>query len=401
MASTRYPKSYGGLRTLIAGGGVAGLEALLALRAFAGDLVDLELLAPEPAFWYRALAVAEPFDAGSTHHFELGYIAESVSARFTLGGLASVDPIAHVARTNHGTEITYDALVLACGAIPRPALTDALTFRGPADSDAFRRLLGEARNGLVRSIAFTLPSLGVWPLPLYELALLTAHELERRGTLVDISLVTPEPSPLSLFGATASAAVREMLGDRGISLYTHSSPTRHRDGILEFVPDGAVAAERVVALPRLEGLRVLGIPQDEDGFVSIDSTGRVLDLEDVYAAGDITDYPVKQGGIATQQADAVAAAIATRAGAAVPPHRFEPVLRGLLLTGDVPRYLRSELGGGAGDTGTITNEPLWWPPGKIVGRHLAPFLAEHGGFELLPPPERDGAVEIEIPLPPA
>ena len=80
MTKTKQPRCYGGLRVLIAGGGVAGLEALLALRALAGDLVDLELLAPEPAFWYRPLAVAEPFDAGRAHHFELAAIAESASA---------------------------------------------------------------------------------------------------------------------------------------------------------------------------------------------------------------------------------------------------------------------------------------------------------------------------------
>ena len=148
-------------------------------------------------------------------------------------------------------------------------------------------------------------------------------------------------------------------------------------------------------------MRILGIPQDDDGFIATDLSGRVRGLEDVYAAGDITDYPVKQGGIATQQADAVATAIAARAGATVQPRRFAPVLRGLLLTGDSPRYLRSDLGSGRGDVGTITQEPLWWPPGKIVGRHLAPFLAEHSGFELLLPPDQQaGALEVEIELPP-
>ncbi len=401
MADTRQPSTYGGLRILIAGGGVAGLEALLALRALAGDLVDLELLAPEPFFWYRPLAVAEPFDAGATHHFELAYIADTVSARSTLGELTSVDTTARVARTGHGSEIPYDALVITCGALPRPAFAGALTFRGPADSDAFRSILAEAHSGLVHSIAFTLPRLGVWPLPLYELALLTAHELERDSATVDLSIVTPEPSPLSIFGTAASNAVRELLADRGISLYTGRSPVRHQDGVLEFVPDGGVAAERVVSLPRLEGLRILGIPQDDDGFIATDLSGRVRGLEDVYAAGDITDYPVKQGGIATQQADAVATAIAARAGATVQPRRFAPVLRGLLLTGDSPRYLRSDLGSGRGDVGTITQEPLWWPPGKIVGRHLAPFLAEHSGFELLLPSDQQaGALEVEIELPP-
>src|SRR5436309_732831 len=122
MAANSRPKSYGGLRVLIAGGGVAGLETLLGLRALAGDLVDLELLAPEPQFWYRPLAVAEPFGIGRVEHFDLATIADSVTAAFTLDQLTSVDPDSHVARTAHGAEIAYDALVVACGALPRPAL---------------------------------------------------------------------------------------------------------------------------------------------------------------------------------------------------------------------------------------------------------------------------------------
>ena len=52
------------LRVLIAGGGVAGLEALLALRDLAGDRVELTLLSPETEFVYRPMAVAEPFGRG-------------------------------------------------------------------------------------------------------------------------------------------------------------------------------------------------------------------------------------------------------------------------------------------------------------------------------------------------
>jgi sulfide:quinone oxidoreductase len=164
VTTTEPPKSYGGLRVLIACGGVAALEALLALRALAGHLVDLELLPPEPAFWYRPLAVAEPFNAGSTHHFELAAIVESTSASFTLGQLASVDADTRTARTSKGAEIDYDALLIACGALPRAWLAGVLTFRGPADGDAFRRLLAEAESGSFRSIAFTAPVAGGWPL---------------------------------------------------------------------------------------------------------------------------------------------------------------------------------------------------------------------------------------------
>ena len=295
-------------------------------------------------------------------------------------------------------EIGYDALVIACGALPRPALAGALIFRGPADTDAYRRLLVEAESGSIGSIAFVVPAPGIWPLPLYELALLTASHLDWRHKQVELALVTPEPAPLALFGDAASEAARELLSSHGVALRTGCHATRYQAGRLELVPDATLRAERVVALPRLEGQRILGIPQDSDGFIATDLSGRVSGFTDIFAAGDITQFPIKQGGIAAQQADAVAEVIAAQAGAAVHPHRFQPVLRGLLLTGSAPRYLRSEPHGTEGTRSTVAGDALWWPPSKIVGRYLAPFLARYGGLEIEPPADRSG-IEVEIDLP--
>ena len=92
-----------------------------------------------------------------------------------------------------------------------------------------------------------------------------------------------------------------------------------------------------------------------------------------------------RAGSPRQQADAVAAAIAADLGAATPAPPFRPVLRGLLLTGGAPLYLRAELGGdqAVGDSralsgamrGEVSTRALWWPPGKVAGRYLAPYLA--------------------------
>src|SRR5436309_8844370 len=98
-------KSAQRLRILIAGGGVAALETMLALRALAEERVEIELVAPEPRFWYRPLAVAEPFAAGRVHHFELAGVASACRARFTLGALASIEPGRHSARTANGLEM--------------------------------------------------------------------------------------------------------------------------------------------------------------------------------------------------------------------------------------------------------------------------------------------------------
>lgn len=47
--------------TVIAGGGVAGLEAALALRELAAEQVATTLLTPSRDFVYRPMTVLEPF----------------------------------------------------------------------------------------------------------------------------------------------------------------------------------------------------------------------------------------------------------------------------------------------------------------------------------------------------
>jgi sulfide:quinone oxidoreductase len=385
-------------RIIIAGGGVAALEGALALGALAVERLTIEMVGPEPHFWYRPLSVAEPFELGETNRYELGALAAAAGATFTLGTLQGVDAARHEAKTSVGA-IPYDILLVAIGAVPTPAVPGALTFRGPADTDKIRRLLDEIAVGNVRRIAFAVPWGAVWSLPIYELALMTAaHVRAREIQDVELALVTPEEEPLQLFGPAGSEAVRELLDERGIEFVTSTYPTEFVDGELRLVPDGQIHVDRVVALPRLRGPRLDGVPQTLDGFIPIDAYGRVRGLDDVYAAGDITNFPVKQGGIATQIADAAAEAIAQAAGADVKPEPFRPVLRGLLLTGSQPRYLRHELTG-VGEVDTASPDPLWWPPAKIVGRHLAPFLANFAGVESPPEPSAGpGAVQIEVEL---
>ena len=143
--------------------------------------------------------------------------------------------------------------------------------------------------------------------------------------------------------------------------------------------------DATVMLPPLQGPSIEGLPTDDHGFIPVDGHGRIPGTPDVYAAGDATSFPIKQGGLATQQADAVAAALAAELGALPDAPPFRPVLRGLLLTGGAPLYLRAELGGkqavGRSQTvsgalrGEVSTRALWWPPGKVAGRYLAPYLA--------------------------
>lgn len=367
---------------LIAGGGVAALEAALALRALAGERVTVELLAPEPLFRYRPLAPAEPFRLGEARHFELAELAAAAGATLTPGALAAVDVERRLARTFAGVDLPYDALLVACGGVPVPAVAGALTFRGPADTSRIEQLLGEIGRGEVHRVAFAVPTADGWSLPAYELALLTADWLEGHGLEgVELAVVTPEDEPLRVFGPGASIAVARLLEGRGIACHVERHPLELQEGELVLIGGGSIRADRVVALPRLRGRRIDGIAQNPEGFVPVDLHGRVFGAPDVYAAGDATSFPLKQGGIAAQQADAAAAWIAGAVEGGTSPPPFRPVLRGLLLTGREPLYLRRELTWSDDET-PVGSDPLWWPPTKIVGRHLAPFLGALAGDEV-------------------
>lgn len=382
---------------LIAGGGVAALEAALTLADVAPGRTDVELLAPEPYFWYRPAAVAEPFGLGEVRHFDLGLLAERAGAGMTLGTLAEVDVDAHVAKTTAGAELSYDALLIACGAVPTAAVSGALTFRGSADTDLVRGLLDELERGVVRRLAIAVPWGATWPLPAYELALLTARRLLAVDVPCEVTLVTPEPEPLHLFGPAASDAVENMFIETGVQFLGDVRPLAH-DGRLLLLAEGAIPADRVVALPRLRGRRIEGLAQTSECFIPVDDHCGVIGAPDVFAAGDITAFPVKQGGIAAQQAVSAAEAIAVLAGATLVPCPFRPVLRGLLLTGSEPAYLRHDLADeGASDWASTA--PIWWPPSKIVGRRLTNFLAsisDEPEQTLVPPVAR--GVEVEVPL---
>jgi sulfide:quinone oxidoreductase len=369
-------ESSGGFRVVIAGGGVAALEAMVALRQLAEERVELTLVAPDRLFTYRPLSVAEPFGLGSVVSFPLEELAAGSGATYEQGSLELVSPNEQSIYTSRSRSLEYDALFVAVGASVSEALPGAVTFGGPGDTRAIDMLLEDLESGLVRRVVFAVPTGVGWTLPLYELALLTAERVANAGLDAQLTLVTPEERALAVFGSEASETIESLLGERHVALRTGVHPSAFTASQLEVVSGDPIAADWVLTLPRLTGRVIDGVPHDKDGFIATDGFGRINGVPGVYAAGDITNFPVKQGGIAAQQADAAAEAIAADAGAEITPRPFEPVLRGLLLTGGQPAFLRAEIGGGHGETSIVYREPLWWPAGKIAARYLGPYLAE-------------------------
>jgi sulfide:quinone oxidoreductase len=393
MSATRKP------RVVVAGGGVAAIETLLALRNLAGDRLETEIVAPEREFLYRPLAVAGPFDLGDPPRFELAEIAADLGATRRQDAIVALRPGQRVALTQSGAEVPYDVLVVTSGAEPEEAIPGAFTYRGAEDNGRLRTLVDEFQGDSGgRSIAFAVPTGTTWPLPIYELALITAARIHAGQGDATVKLITPEAVPMGLFGRQASDAVAALLHSRGVEVWTSTHPVEFAHSSLTVVPEGKVPANRVVALPRLRGRAPMGVPQDTDGFIPVDPHGVVEGLPDIYAAGDVTAGSIKQGGIATQQADVVASAIAARFGAPVDPQEFRPVLRGMLLTGDGARFMRAEVTGGQAERSQVSTGLLWWPEGKIAGRHLSPYLARRAHAVELQPPLPTDAIPVDVEL---
>lgn len=379
------------MNVLIAGGGVAGLEALLALHATAGDRVRLSLIAPDPEFNYRPMAVAEPFALGHAHRVPLSRFADETGAELEIAAVVEVDDEAGRVRLSDGSTRSFDALLLAPGGRPVAGVERATTWWPGGDSEAYGGLLRDLEEGYSKRLTIVVPPGAVWPLPAYELALMTAGEVKAMGQDdVRITVVTPEHAPLSLFGEEASAAVADELSRAGIELKTGVVARASESGLVLEPGGEPLESGRVYAVPRLVGPAIQGIPHDDEGFILAGDDALVQGARRTWAAGDGVDSPVKFGGLATHQARRAAAAIARLAGVGDVPDPGEPVLHGRLLVGHGTRRLAAR--------GDAEGAPLWWPSGKIAGEYLPRWLAENG---LAPqgaaePPQR--GVTVERPL---
>ena len=157
--------------------------------------------------------------------------------------------------------------------------------------------------------------------------MLTAEWLfERRAAGARLTVVTPERAPLAALGARASDMVAALLDRHGVQTRLAVSPRAVREGTLVLGAGQSVAAERVVALARLVGPALPGLPADAEWVRASRCAWPVPGAADVYAGGDVTTWAMKQGGVAAQQADAVAETLAAWAGAPVRPTAFQPVV---------------------------------------------------------------------------
>jgi sulfide:quinone oxidoreductase len=361
------------VRVLIAGGGVAGVECLLALHDLTAEHLDITMVSDSRDLVEGSVVLGEPFGGETAQRVDLAALAHECGAWLVHGRLVSVDADARTVTLLEGPTLGYDVLVLAVGAAPRLPWGRALAL----DVTSNRMLdmtLAETTAAGAHRIAILIPPGPHWPLPGYELALMLARD--ERADRLEVDVVTPERAPLQVFGPVVSEAVSAELDDAGVRLHTARTVSLEAGDplALKLGPSGRrFDADLAIAVPDLRPHGLRGLPVDERGFLPVDAHGRVSGARDIYAAGDCAAFPVKQGGLAAQQADAVALHIARRAGAEVDETTTQVVLRARMLTGREDLWLRRDLLD-ADDHGQVATHSLWWPPGKVAGRWIAPYI---------------------------
>lgn len=370
------------MRVVIGGAGVAALEAAAALRGYAADRLSVTIVAPDPTFAFRALQPWSAFGVDPRDRVSVRTLAERLDAELVADRVGWVDRRRRTVGCRSGKTITFDALLLGVGATVRVRFPKALTLHEGAAAP-LTELVSQITSGGVRSVAFVAPERMAWSLPLYETALMTAALGREHRLSLSLTLVTGETDPLQAFGTQVAAEMRALLDEHGIDLITSTRCRVPASDRIILLGAGArdtdkLRVDRTVALPELLGPGIRGVPSDPYGFIPIDQLCRVSGTTDIYAAGDGTDFPVKHGGIAAQQAEVAARCIAASAGADVQPRPFHPTLDGLLLTGGRPRYLTARLIGGHPFGSRIATAPIGTDeaPAKVLAPHLIALLEE-------------------------
>jgi NADH dehydrogenase, FAD-containing subunit len=365
------------LEVVIAGGGVAALETALAVHELAGDRVKLTLLAPTPDFIYRPVAVLEPFVHIPPRRLALAKVAAEVSATLEHDSLAAVDCDRRVLHTGGQRELRYDVLVVAVGAKTKEA-PGVLAMDVSRMEESLHGVIEEIDSGSLRSLAVVAPR-STWPLPAYEVALLAQRHAREQNVDLHTTIITAEQQPLAVFGDIVSASVAGLLADADIQVMSGAWVESSSGKLIVNPGERELRFDHVVAVPRLVGPAITGLPADADGFLPVTSHCEVTGVQRVYAAGDGTDFPVKFGGIAAQQADAAAASIASLAGAPTEPRPFDGIVHGVLLSGrkQGSLYFTARIEGGLALESRISDTtPPWTTEAKITARYLGSYLDE-------------------------
>jgi sulfide:quinone oxidoreductase len=323
-------------KVLIIGGGFGGVVAAESLAKKLGPNHEITLVSRSRKFVFYPALVRLAFGKYQVEDisFDLSEALLDRRIRFLEGEIARINPPERHVTFAHGDfvgEMHYDFLVLALG---RRLATEQINgFFEHAHHllgvDAAKRF-GDAVRSFHQGHAVIGHCPGArLPIPVFETAFALSRLLEQQGERerCAITIVSRETVDEMFGGAAVSEALRDVFKSHRVEFVSNFT-------ISEVTPSSVIANDgrklscnlRMLVPPFRGPGAMLGREMtDDDGYVRVDTTMRVSNLERTYAVGDCVNFQgPKLGHMAVRQGEVAAenlvAEIQGRASAAVYDH---------------------------------------------------------------------------------
>jgi sulfide:quinone oxidoreductase len=328
-------------RVVVLGSGFAGLETAFRLRQEAGDEVKLVVVSDTDDFLFKPGTIYLPFgEAAAKLRIPLARAMRRRDITLHVDKVVRVDTGRGAVRTDRGDTIDYDHLVIATGASMRPDEVPGLAEHArqiwtPGQmhglGDDLQRVVQLARRGQRQHVLFVVPPNNKCAGPLYEIAFMLDTWLRRREVRgdVDITFTTYESDFIQAFGPKLHDIASNRFALREIDAYTKAAVTKVSEREAAFADGSVRPFDLMVTFPQyVAAADYPGLPVDSRGFLHCHKASRaVVGHDEIYAAGDAGDFPVKQADLALLQAGAIALDIAAAVRRRPPEGGFEPISR--------------------------------------------------------------------------
>ncbi len=305
-------------KVLILGGGFSGVVAAERLAQQLGDEHQITLVSRSRQFVFYPALVRLAFGRCEKNDvsFDLRESLLNRRVNFIEAEVAHIDPFERKVSIAHGQvegKLPYDYLIIALG---RRLATEKITGfyehahhllnvdktiqfgKAVATFNEGRALFGQCLGARL-------------PVPVYESAFALSRHLDRKGERdrVSITVVSPQTLEAELGDERAAAALRQALDTHQIKLLTNLRiMSLTQDSALTDTGD-VIDFNLLMLVPPFRGSSTAHYLRatDDESYIYVEPTLRVIGHERIYAAGDCVNFAgPKMGHMAVRQGEVAA-----------------------------------------------------------------------------------------------